>query len=350
MKKINLLIIILSLFLIQQTIAQEKIIEKRDYKFFGSSYNQEDLILRRVNDTLNIFFENEKKISYFWSNVGEFENFPGFEKHVDSFFEMTNQIGLDFENKNYYLRYSPETSQLIYEELTTVRFKKENNQTVPIHRHTVRFTPRGMTDIEVYLGEIDELLVLKDAGITEIVRNLLLEEGWFKKYEKRLFNKDLIIRENGEKEIISYHNLEGIERLELNIDVGPRFLGTSFPLAGDFTLLLNLGKLRKWSGVSDAIELSYTTFSFFSNDEDSGFNFKNDHFINLGYRTNLLGMNWTMKYGRSLGRSDSFFENYKNRMAFDYQFHPKFKITLESIFKDFKSDGISSVGISYRLF
>lgn len=348
MKKIKLLIVALSLFSVQQTIAQEKIIEQRDYKFFGSSYNQEDLILRRVNDTLNIFFENEKKISYLWSNVGEFENFPEFEKHVDSFFEMTNQIGLDFENKNYYLRYSPETSQLIYEELTTVRFKKENNQTVPIHRHTVRFTPKGMTDIELYLGEIDELLVLKDAGITEMVRNLMIEKNWFKKYEKGLFNKDLIIRENGEKEIITYHNLEDSKKLVFNIDIGTSIINSYFPITVEFSLFLDL-ESTKWVNSKSGFELSFIQYNTVYKNEDSGFNFKVDSFLVGGGRMDILGITTALKYGRLISSRNTFFEDYRNVLIFDYSISKSIKISNRIHFKNLKTSAFSTIGISYRL-
>ncbi|MFD2034194.1 hypothetical protein ACFSKL_05290 [Belliella marina] len=351
MRKIKLLVLILSLCFVGKSYAQEKIKESRDFKFFNSSYDQEDFVLKKVNDTLKVYIGEEKKLMYLWTNIGEDENFPEFEKNIDSFFELVNQIGLDFKVNNYNIRFSPETAQLTYENGGSTKYKKIGDTAIPIHRHTVRFTNRkGLTDIEIYLGEIDELHILKEAGITDIVRNMLLDNGWFGRYNNRLFNKDLKIGDNGEKEIVSYHNLEGIERLEFNADFGPRFLGSYFPIAIDISMLLDLGKYRKRSGVSDGLELSYTGYSFLSKDEISGFGYKYDHFINLGYRTNLLGSDWTIKYGRSLGTKNSFFEDYKNRIAIDFHFHPKFKITLESIFKNFKEDEVGSVGISYKFF
>ena len=351
MKRIKLIALVLFFFLAGKSYAQEKIKESRDFKFFNSSYDHEDFVLKRVNDTLKVYISEEKKLMYLWTNVGEDENFPEFEKDIDSFFELVNQIGLDFQANNYNIRFSPETTQLTYENGGPTKYKMIGDTAIPIHRHTVRFTnQKGLTDIEIYLGELDELLVLKEAGITDIVRNMLLDNEWFERYDKRLFNKDLKIGANGEKEIISYHNLEGIERLEFNIDIGPRFVGSDFPISADFSIFLNLGKYRKRSGISDGIELSYTAYSFFSKDQVSGFNFESDHFVNLGYRTNLLGLDWTMKYGRSLERADSFFGDYKNRFAFEYQFHPRFKVSLESIFKNFQTESINSIGISYRLF
>ncbi|WP_170932428.1 hypothetical protein [Belliella buryatensis] len=266
---------------------------------------------------------------------------------------MTNQIGLDFENKNYYLRYSPETSQLIYEELTTVRFKKENNQTVPIHRHTVRFTPRGMTDIEVYLGEIDELMVLKEAGITEMVRSLMLEKDWFKKYEKGLFNKDLRINADGEKEITTYYNLEDSKKLIFNFDIGTQFIGSYFPLTTELSLFFDLGKRKKWITRSKSgVELSWLHYAFVQKNEDSSFEFNNDFFLTGGWRTGVLDYTTTIKYGRmiSSNHANTFFGERNNLLGFDFQISPHFKISYINHFKDFKSDWISTIGVSYRLF
>ncbi|AFL83366.1 hypothetical protein Belba_0712 [Belliella baltica DSM 15883] len=354
MRKINLVFIILSMLSIQRTIAQEKIAEKRDYKLFKSSYNQEDLILRRVNDTLNVFFENEKKLSYLWSSVGEFENFPGFEKHVDSLIELFKEIGLDFENNNYYVRYSPETSQLIYENLPNVRFKKDGNQAIPIHRHTIRFTNyAGMTDIELYLGEIDELLILKDAGITEMVRNLMLEKDWFKKYEKGLFNKDLKISASGEKEIITYYNLEDSKSLNFNFDIGTQFINSYFPLTTEFSLFLDFGKRQKWITRSKSgIELSWINYAFVQKNEGSGFEFNSDFFLTGGWRAGVLDYTTTIKYGRmiSSNHASTFFGERNNLLGFDFQINPHFKISYNNHFKDFKTDWISTIGVSYRLF
>lgn len=79
-------------------------------------------------------------------------------------------------------------------------------------------------------GELDELLVLKDAGITELIAEQAKEFDWFEKYEDNIFNKDLKIGSTGSPQVITYRNIERSRMIEFNYLLGVNFLGSLFPI------------------------------------------------------------------------------------------------------------------------
>ena len=69
MRRINLLVFTVCLMILGSTgyaqVSPDGILEREekvDYKFFDRSYDQENNQLRRVNDTLNFYVNEQKKI------------------------------------------------------------------------------------------------------------------------------------------------------------------------------------------------------------------------------------------------------------------------------------------------
>lgn len=160
MRRINQLVFIVCLMLLRSTsfaqitpggILERK--EKVEYKFFDRSYDQENNRLRRVNDTLNFFVNEQKKISFTSLNIVKLKDFEGFEKDIDGFFEMLRELKLDHQNIAYSIRYRPENKEITVSERGDAKFKSVDGMVIPIDRHEVVFSYYGkMLEIRFFWG------------------------------------------------------------------------------------------------------------------------------------------------------------------------------------------------------
>lgn len=349
MKKISLLLMLVLFFFSSKSMSQD-LVEKNDYKYFRTSYDKENFILRRINDTLHVFIQDEKKISFFWADISLHNGFPSFEDDIDEFLKILASLKLPTATESYSIRYSPNSNQINFRPLEDIRFRKTDGEVYPIKTQEVRFSyVAGMMDVIFYLGEIDELLVLKEARISEMVKKIWEEKAWMSQYRHRRLNKELHLLSDGRKELITYSNLDSKSRfLTFDVNVGASIIANQLPITTDIIFALNNGKIRKWTGMpSSSWELSFKTYSFVQYSAESGFNYLGDSFINGGYSFNGIGRT-TIKYGRKVNpfRQNSFLDSINNRVAIDFDINTPFIFTLDYFFN--REEAIPSIGIKYK--
>ncbi|WP_026947903.1 hypothetical protein [Algoriphagus marincola] len=326
--------------------------ETINYKSSQRSYNADDIELRRVNDTLGIYLEGQKKLSIIALNIVELENFAGFEKDIDSFFELIDQLGLDTDTKPYEIRYSPRSNEVRVKDREEIRFKRFEGGLLPVFRHEIIFTyQKEMLEVNLYLGEIDELLVLKDAGFSEIIKKEALENDWFKKYEKRTFNKDITIDESGDIGIVTYGNFEANgATIGFDISMGASLLGNEFPFREEVSLVFKTNKFNKWTQVGHGVFIGAEFYQFFSRNQENKVQLDNSSFINVGWLFGVKDTPVSIFYGRFVGDdTGSFFEFNKNKFGLDVLVKSSFRIKYEVFVGSNDSDWINSIGISFPL-
>ncbi|UJP66503.1 hypothetical protein [Mongoliitalea daihaiensis] len=351
MRKISLFII-LALFIFSSEAQSQNLVEKDEYKLFNTSYDKENFILRKVNDTLHVYIQEEKKISFFWADISSKRGFPSFENDIEKFLQLLASLKLPTATESYSIRYSPNSNQISFSPLEEIRFRKMGEEIFPTKTQKVRFSyAEGMMDVVIYLGEIDELLVLKEAGISDMVKEIWEDKDWMSQYNQRRLNKELHLLSDGRKELITYSNLDSKSRfINLDFSVGASILGNQLPITSDWMLVFENGKRRKWTGFKSTWELSFKTYNFFQPDSEGGFDYLRESFINAGYSMNF-NYDWrtTIKYGRKINnsREDSILASYNNRLSFDYHLNSSFIFTIDFFFKNFREPWIPSVGINY---
>ena len=367
MKTIKLMLALLILFSFLTSFAQEKDTlftskstnevvksqDKTEIKFFDTSYDAQNIRVRRVNDTLNIFVEGQKKISIAALNIVELEFFEGFEKDVDGFFEMVEKLNLDFESKSYKIRYSPAKKEIIVAERSEYRFKAFDGTVLPIFRHDIVFTYQTqMIDMSFFLGEIDELLVLKEVGFTELIKKEALENQWFSSYNKNRFNKDLKIDSNGEVQIITYKNVENSRRIDFGYNFGINFLGNLFPFDQEFVINYRIKGYNKWTQEKNGFFISLDMYSFLARNELKKFDFSTSFFANAGIITGPKNNEVRFYYGRLIpnNEEDDYFEFNRNKIGVDISVNRLIRVKSEAFFGSDGGDDIISLGVSLNLF
>lgn len=331
--------------------------EKNDYKFFSSSYDEGNIKLRRVNDTLNVFIGNQKKLSLVALNITSLKEFDGFEKDIDSFMRIMDQLNLNFNENTYKIRYKPNTQELRVEKRNDSRYQVLEGEILPVLLQEIVFTYNvEMLEINFFLGEIDELQVLKQTLITELIDKLGQDDRWYERYDRSTFNKDLVIHENGETEIITYANLEETAdlRIKFGLDVGLSFLGNEFPVRQEFSLLFDSEKYNKWTNWpttwKSGIYFSMELYQFFSKDDENRFRADSPVFANLGLVSGPKDYPIGLYYGRLVsGGNNDFFQNNKNKFGLDILIESKFRIKYEVFIGSNESDWISSIGLSFPI-
>jgi hypothetical protein len=326
--------------------------ETINYKSSQRSYNADDIELRRVNDTLGIYLEGQKKLSFVALNITAFEEFAGFEKDIDSFLEFIAKLDLDFSKNSYQIRFSPGTKQIRVIERNEIRFKNFDGEVLPTFRHEVIFTYQPeMLEVNLYVGEIDELLVLKDAGFSEVIKKEMVEKEWFKKYEKRTFNKDIKIDETGKLGIVTYGNFEANgPTIAFDISMGASLLGNEFPFREEISLVFKTNKYNKWTQLGHGIFLGGEFYQFFSRNQDNKVQLDNSSFINVGWLFGVKDTPVSIFYGRYVGDdTGSFFEFNKNKFGLDVLVKSSFRIKYEVFVGSNDSDWINSIGITFPL-
>jgi hypothetical protein len=331
--------------------------EKNDYKSFSSSYDEENIKLRRVNDTLNVFVGKQKKLSLVALDITSFEEFDGFEKDIDSFMRIIGQLNLNFKEDTYKIRYKPNTQELRVEKRNDSRYQVFDGELLPVLLQEIVFTyDVEMLEVNFFLGEIDELAVLKEASITDFIDKAGEDDGWYEKYDRSTFNKDLVIQENGETEIITYANLEETAdlRIKFGLDVGASLIGKEVPFRQELSLLFDSEKYNKWTNWpttwKSGIYFSMELYQFFSKDDENRFRADSPVFANLGLVSGPKDYPIGLYYGRLVsGGNNDFFQNNKNKFGLDILIESKFRIKYEVFIGSNESDWISSIGLSFPI-
>ncbi|WP_100628408.1 hypothetical protein [Algoriphagus formosus] len=326
--------------------------ESINYKSAERSYYEDEIELRRVNDSLAIYLEGQKKLSFVALNITAFEEFAGFEKDIDSFLEFIAKLDLDFSKNSYQIRFSPGTKQIRVIERNEIRFKNFDGEVLPTFRHEVIFTYQPeMLEVNLYVGEIDELLVLKDAGFSEVIKKEMVEKEWFKKYEKRTFNKDIKIDETGKLGIVTYGNFEANgATIDFDISMGASLLGDQFPFREEVSLVFKTNKFNKWTQFKHGAFIGAEFYQFFSRNQENKVQLENSSFINVGWLFGVKDTPVSIFYGRYVGDdTGSFFEFNKNKFGLDVLVKSSFRIKYEVFVGSNDSDWINSIGITFPL-
>ncbi|WP_439475158.1 hypothetical protein [Algoriphagus formosus] len=329
-----------------------------DYKFFNNSYDYENIKLRKVNDTLNIIIDEKRKISILATDITSFEEFEGFEEDIDSFFAAVDQLELDTEEKNYTIRFMPESSEMVVEERSRSSYQLIEKSLIPVFRHEVVFSyPNEMLETVFYLGDLDELEVLKEASISDLFKETAIEEEWYRRYKRFTFNKDLTIDNEGNLGIVTYENIEKNFDLAVNfgLGVGFSYVGGRVPFNQELSILFDLGKYNKWAKYStdewfNGVLASLDLYQFFSKDEENRFVVDGAIFLNLGYVTGPKEFPIGLYFGRLVSRSSSnFFEFNRTKIGIDLLVESKFRIRYEFFIGENDSDWINGIGISFPI-
>lgn len=326
---------------------------KIDYKFFGKSYDEENNRLKRVNDTLNIFIEDQKKISLTSLNIVNFGDFEGFEKDIDPFLSVLDDINLDLKNGSYSLVFRPETNELIVSERNETRFRSVEGLVLPVYRHEVTFTYfPDMLEIKFYLGEIDEMLILKEVGFTELIKKEGNAQEWFSAYEKNKFNKDLKIKDDGSTQIVTYRNMERTPLVDFGSALGVSFLGNLFPVDLEFYVNFRVKGFNKWTQEANGFFISYDIYSFISRNSEGRFINNESFFINSGFLLGSSDNPIRIYYGRLVfaDPNTDILINNKNKIGVDIFVNPLIKIKSEVFFGSINEDAIVSLGVGINLF
>ncbi|MCH7413095.1 hypothetical protein MM213_06350 [Belliella sp. R4-6] len=352
MKKIKFLFVLLICFFWIESIAQNNT-EFKSQRKYSKSYDEENLKLLESNDTLNVFINGEKKVTFLWDNISYLNRFEGFEKEIDTLFILFDQLDLDFVNNAYDITFSPQTKELLIKKHDSQKLKAENDQIIPLVRHTLTFVYRKIHkgEVKLYLGEIDELKVWKEAGLTERIKNLYELNDWKNKYFTNVFSKDLIIKENGEQEVITYKNIERSKTLSFHLNMGVNVVANNFPAVTEFSLMYNLGRSNKRLGLDLGFGLYHKNFSFVSKNDDNSFSITNDGFLGAGINVSPQQNIYSIRYGRLIGSNNSFFNTYRNNLGFEVGIRGPFKVNLDYISeKMFSGRTMIAFGITTRFF
>lgn len=326
--------------------------DKTEIKFFNNSYDEQGMQVRRVNDTLTIFVEGQKKISIASLNIVKLEEFEGFEKDIDGFFELMNNLNLNFENKSYQIRYSPISKEVIVSERSQFRYKSIEGSVLPIFRHEIIFTYKNlMTDILFFLGEIDELLVLKEVGLTDLIIKEAIANQWFSDYNKNQFNKDLRIDSEGEMQIITYKNVEKSKRIDLGFNLGVSFLGNLFPIDQEVSLNYRVKGYNKWTQEKNGLFISINTLNFLDRIEGKKFDVNTSLFTNVGFIAGPKNNEVRVYYGKLISNNDEddYLRFNRNKFGFDVLANRLLRIKSEIFFGSGENDSIVTLGVSLNL-
>lgn len=325
--------------------------EKKEYKSFERSYNEESIRLRRVNDTLSIYLEGQKKLAITALDITAFEDFEGFEKDVIPFLELLDQLNLDFEKKSYQIRFSPRSNEIQIKERDEFRFKSFEGIVLPVFRHEIIFTYQvEMLEINLFLGEIDELLVFKDGGISDMIRAEAVANLWFEKYDKKVFNKDLRIDKEGNKQVVTFANMERSSAISFGLDVGVKMLAGQFPFNFELAAVYRPQKLNKWTQWENGFFFSLDMNQFVTRSEEGKYQLSQGSFVNVGFVTGPKSNAIRLYYGRLVSDTgEKIFQFNKNKVGMDLLATKNLRISYEYFIGSDDSDWINSIGISFPI-
>lgn len=318
-------------------------------------YNTSELKLNTAHDTLDIYVLGHKKMSYRWHDVQrqrEFNGWFGFEKDIEALLEKIQFLGLDFERQNYQIIYSPESDGIKTILRPEARFDKIGEQLLPTFRHQITLTYNSyLMEVDFFLGEIDELEVLKSVGINELVRSVAIENNWYTTYKKKNLNKVMTINEDGSISVDTFVSRENPYYPRTNLDLGSGYVfgnSISFIAQPRFNIRIRNNKTNTTNEM-----LFFTLNAYFSHlsQSDLPFTVAQDYFLGVGWESDQLGNNLSGVMGYRLFGEKGLFENNPVMFRVDYSILPKLKI-FHSLFYNFSGDSRSAnlIGISFMVF
>ena len=318
-------------------------------------YNNSELKLNTAHDTLDIYVLGHKKMSYRWHDVQrqqEFNGWFGFEKDIESLMEKIQFLGLDFEKQNYHIIYSPESDGIKTILRPESRFDKIGEQILPTFRHQITLTYYSyLMEVDFFLGEIDELEVLKSVGINELVRSVAIENNWYAIYKKKNLNKVMTINEDGSISVDTFVSRENPYYPRTNLELGSGYVfgnSISFTAQPRFNIRIRNSKTNTTNEM-----LFFTLNGYFSHlsQSDLHFTVAQDYFLGVGWESDQLGNNLSGVMGYRLFGEKGLFENNPVMLRVDYSILPKLKV-FNSLFFNFSGDSRSAnlLGISYMIF
>lgn len=327
--------------------------EKMENKFFDRSYDEENYRLRRVNDTLNLFVNGQKKITYTALNIVTLAEFEGFEKEIDEFFEIFYRLNLDHQAKGYMIRYRPGTKEIMISEHTDSKLKFIDGTLIPIQRHEVIFTYiNKMLEIRFFLGEMDELLVLKDAGITDLINQQGREFAWYENYEDKIFNKDIRLVKEGSPQVITYRNIERSKMIDFEYCLGVNFLGSLFPINQEVSMNFWVKKYNKWTQEKNGFFISGEAITFISRSEGGKFMENTNIFLNAGMHLGTGKTPVRAYIGRFVpGRNyKGFFDNNRTKMGMSVSINPLLSLKSELFYGRNDEPTLLLLGVNLNIY
>lgn len=319
-------------------------------------YDTQDLKLNTAHDTLDIIILGHKKVSYRWHDVlrqKEFNGWNGFEKDIEHLLEKLETLNLDFENQNYHIVFSPESDELIAIVNPVARFAKIGENFLPTKRHQVTLTYYSyLLEVDFFLGEMDELEVLKSAGINDLVKSAAKENNWYDQYKKRNLNKVLLIDSEGNLSIDTYFSRENPYYPKTNLELGGGYLfGNSLSLFFQPRYNIRL-RTKKTNIRNNTLFFALTGNLSHVPQTESKFEIAQDYFLGIGFASDQLGNEVSATFGyRAFGQNGILLDN-PLMLKTDFAITPKLKIS-HSLFSNLFSPEATQahlVGISYLLY
>lgn len=356
MKKIIRISIVVALsILITPAFSQIGIFEpnKSEIDLQTQFYDNKNMELFFANDTLRLYITNDKKIEISavdLSTSSVLNGWPTFISDTEQFFQLINQLQVDMEANNYHFTYNTESGKLIVEQVLISEYKSIGHELLPTFRHRVRFSyPAHLTQVDFFLGEMDELAVLKDAKIHELILDQNKSNEWHENYQKRRFNKSIQIAENGEFAIKTFSNEESYNFLSLDYDIGLGITAGYANFTSDSRINFHL-RSKKTSLKDNRIFLALHTPVFYQSNEQGSFDVLPQIYAGIGYSTLVLGRRSSAAIGQNIIGHSNILNNYATVLRLDYAFHPQFNFFWNN-YLDWSGDSsISALGISFRLF
>lgn len=316
-------------------------------------YDDKNMQLYFANDTLSLYISGNKKIEISTIDISTssvFNGWPTFSSDTDRFFQLVDQLQLDLDANNYHISFNPSSGKLIVEQVLISEYKSIGDELLPIYRHKVRFDyPAYLTQVAFYLGEMDELGVLKDAKIHELIHEQNKSNEWNDNYQKRKFNKNLQISDSGEITIKTFSNKESQNFLSLDHDIGLGITAGNANFTSDSRVNFHLPS-KKTKLKDNRIFLALHMPVFYENNEQGSFDVLPQIYTGIGFSTNTTGRRSSIAIGQNVMGNSPVLNNYNTVLRFDYSFHPQFNVFWNSYF-DWSSDSnINALGVSFRLF
>ncbi|MCH6200166.1 hypothetical protein MMU07_11270 [Aquiflexum sp. LQ15W] len=318
-------------------------------------YDATELRLNTAHDTLDIFILGHKKMSYRWHDVQrqrEFNGWFGFEKDIEALLEKIQFLGLDFERQNYHIIYSPESDGIKTILRPEARFDKIGEQILPTFRHQITLTYYSyLMEVDFFLGEIDELEVLKSAGINDLVLAAAIKNNWYTTYKKKNLNKIMTINEDGSISVDTFVSRENPYYPRTNLDLGSGYVfgnSISFMAQPRFNIRI---RTKKTNITNEMLFFTFTGYLSHLSQNDLSFQVAQDYYLGVGWESDQLGNNVSGVFGYRLFGNNGLFENNPAMFKVDYSILPKLKV-FHSIFFNFSGDSRSAnlIGISFLIY
>ncbi|ERM80378.1 hypothetical protein P872_13400 [Rhodonellum psychrophilum GCM71 = DSM 17998] len=320
-------------------------------------YDRSEIQLTGVNDTLEIFIGENKKISYRWNDVSKqkgFDGWLGFNNDIEKFLQNVKSLDLAPDKNNYHFIFSPETEELKVILTPSARFSRIDGEFLPVYRHQVTLTYfSNLMEVDFFLGELDEILILKEADINQLVADIGEENKWYTDYKKKKFYKSMIISEDGEISIETFQNKENPYYPKLNAEVGIGLVGNEIPFMVTPRYNIRL-KSKKDKPINHTLFFAMNLLTFQQKNEENKFIMGNDVFLGVGYESDVFFNKTSIQYGYRVLSDHGFFDDHKFMTRVDYTIMPRLKLfwsRFESLnFNERYTSSLNLVGLTFTVY